>query len=328
VIRCGYCRTELPDEALFCGECGRSIAGRIDDEPVLHDGDGREADAGDVPVPVPEHEEQGACASCGATLQRGDIFCGECGDVVRPKGLHAAEHPDTAVIEPLPAWRTQSDRPGPRVPKIAFRDGAAPVAAEPGVAEPEVVEPGVAEPEVAAHAEPDLLAPELAVPGLPAAVPRPTPGFIAPFMPREPMSAPSSERAPTLAERLSEILDDVEDTRIVARVGAGEKFVLQFSTGESVRVSGSGLIGRNPRSEPAEFVDQFVRVTDPTRSVSKTHLEFGQDNGAFWVRDRYSGNGSMVREPERAPVRCEPGRRYLVPRGTRVDIADQFFVVS
>ena len=59
----------------------------------------------------------------------------------------------------------------------------------------------------------------------------------------------------------------------------GERFVLQFSTGESVTVSGTGLIGRNPALEPGEFVDELVTVFDEGKSVSKTHLEFGQEDG-------------------------------------------------
>ena len=107
-----------------------------------------------------------------------------------------------------------------------------------------------------------------------------------------------------------------------------DKFVLQFSTGESATVYGSGLIGRNPVAEPGEYVDHLVVIRDPGRSVSKTHLEFGQDSGAFWVLDRFSGNGSALREPAGSPKRCEPGRRYFIARGTRIDIGDQFFVVS
>jgi hypothetical protein len=62
--------------------------------------------------------------------------------------------------------------------------------------------------------------------------------------------------------------------------------------------------------------------------VSKSHLDFGQHDGALWVSDRYSGNGTIIRRPSEAALRCEPGRRYLVPRGSRVEIAEQFFVVS
>jgi hypothetical protein len=122
--------------------------------------------------------------------------------------------------------------------------------------------------------------------------------------------------------------DDIDATRIVAPGARGDRFVLQFSTGESVTVTGAGLLGRNPMPEPGEFFDAMVTISDPGKSVSKTHLEFGQEGGAFWVSDRYSGNGTVVREPERPARRCEPGKRYRIVRGTRVDIGEQFFVVS
>ena len=50
------------------------------------------------------------------------------------------------------------------------------------------------------------------------------------------------------------------------------------------------------------------------------------------VIDYGSGN---LRSVEKAlqnagaePVRCVPGRRHFIARGTRVEIGDQFFVVS
>ncbi|MEZ5189954.1 MAG: FHA domain-containing protein [Schumannella sp.] len=122
--------------------------------------------------------------------------------------------------------------------------------------------------------------------------------------------------------------EDVEATRLVTGGAGGDRFVLQFSTGESVTVTGSGLIGRNPAAQPGEFVDQLVSIFDVGKSVSKTHLEFGQEGGRFWVSDRYSTNGSVVRQPEAEARRCEPGRRYFVVRGTRIDVGEQFFVVS
>ena len=121
---------------------------------------------------------------------------------------------------------------------------------------------------------------------------------------------------------------DVAETRLVARSGRGERFVLQFSTGESVTVFGNGLLGRNPTPEPGEYFTDLVTIIDPGKSVSKTHLEFGRDAGAFWVSDRFSGNGSVVREPGAEPRRCEPGKRYRIMRGTRVDIGEQFVIVS
>jgi hypothetical protein len=122
--------------------------------------------------------------------------------------------------------------------------------------------------------------------------------------------------------------DELEQTLIVPRRDTGERFVLQFSTGESITVFGSGLLGRNPTPQPTEYFDQLVSITDPGKSVSKTHLEFGQEAGAFWVSDRFSGNGSAVREPESPARRLVAGKRYRVVRGTRVDIGEQFFVIS
>jgi hypothetical protein len=122
--------------------------------------------------------------------------------------------------------------------------------------------------------------------------------------------------------------DDFEQTLIVPRRDSGERFVLQFSTGESVTVSGSGLVGRNPMPQPGEFFDYLVSISDPGKSVSKTHLEFGQDAGAFWVSDRFSGNGSVVREPGMPPKRLGAGKRFRIVRGSRIDIGEQFFVVS
>ena len=108
----------------------------------------------------------------------------------------------------------------------------------------------------------------------------------------------------------------------------GSLFVLQFSTGETVSAHGTGLIGRRPLPQPAEHVDILVQINDLGRSVSKSHLEFGQHDGEFWISDRFSGNGTIIRRPDAASIRCEPGRRYLVPRGSRVEIADQFFIVN
>lgn len=147
-----------------------------------------------------------------------------------------------------------------------------------------------------------------------------------------PWGLPPGQPLPGEAAAAERFVDDPfvdeNDTRIVGPRGEGERFVLQFSTGESISVSGTGLLGRNPHAEPGEYFDSFVPISDPGRSVSKTHLEFGQDNGAFWVSDRFSGNGTVVREPDQAPRRTEPGKRYRVVRGTRIEIGEQFFIVS
>ncbi|MFF2273232.1 hypothetical protein ACFVTX_13200 [Agromyces sp. NPDC058136] len=115
---------------------------------------------------------------------------------------------------------------------------------------------------------------------------------------------------------------------LAAQSPAAPRFTLQFSTGETLTVHGTGLVGRRPLPQPGEEFDHLVQIADRTLSVSKTHLEFGEHDGTLWVADRFSGNGTVVRRPDDGALRCEPGRRYLVPRGSRVELAEQYFVVA
>ncbi len=114
----------------------------------------------------------------------------------------------------------------------------------------------------------------------------------------------------------------------VPPVTTAPRFVLAFSTGETRTVFGTGLIGRKPLPQPGEAFDHLVQIADRTLSVSKTHLEFGEHDGVMWIADRFSGNGTIVRRPDDGALRCEPGRRYLVPRGSRVELAEQSFTVA
>lgn len=180
--------------------------------------------------------------------------------------------------------------------------------------------------------------------------PRPSDTTIIHALPRQVVSVPLEQALPVAApaEPLSQA-GPLETDRLEVETGEpdpleaeerrwmassatarpeGERFQLQFSTGETVSVAGTGLLGRRPLPQPSEFFDHLIQINDVGMSVSKSHLEFGQEQGRLWVSDRFSANGTVIRRPDEAAVRCEPGRRYLVPRGTRVEIAEQFFVVS
>jgi hypothetical protein len=281
------------------------------------------------------------CRKCGSDLPAGAMFCAECGaTVTAPKLVEPQTRTrpgDTAIIQPLdlnasapeflepdfervPATPAPVLRPAPVVPPVVQPVVAAPVS-EP-VAEP-IVEPPVAELPVVAPAPP-LAEPEppaariQTTPARPAQQPAPRPlqpPVVAPPAPAAPVSTFESQH------------DDVEATRIV-RSRQGDRFVLQFSTGENSTVFGTGLIGRNPVMQPGEYVDQLVTIVDSGKSVSKTHLEFGQTAGVFWIIDRFSANGTVIRQPDVRPQRLDPGKRQTIARGTRVDIGEQFFVVS
>ncbi len=314
-MNCEVCGTELPHGALFCGECGRAVGNRT--AKTLHPDSGMPIEVAEPvstePVstePVstePVHTDPRDTAIIEPVV-RGKLpeLESELPDppVAGAAPLHQA--PDELADAPEPVAkrsRRKSTSAASAVAEVLLVDPepAAPEAAEPEIAEPEIAEPEITEPEVT---ERDVGSKE-------AAPPRPDP-------------FPWGDRGSAIFTDS----DEIEQTLIVPRRDTGERFVLQFSTGESVTVFGSGLLGRNPTPQPTEYFDQLVSISDPGKSVSKTHLEFGQEAGSFWVSDRFSGNGSAVREPESSPRRLVAGKRYRIVRGTRVDIGEQFFVVS
>lgn len=277
-MNCETCGTELPQGAMFCGECGRAVGVRV---MATHPDSG-------MPVAAPV-----AVAPVAAPAQPGDTR------IIDPLDLDLLEpvRADVAAISE-PDAEIEQDLP----PDIDAAADAAPDE------QPEQEHEPVSDPDPAPAPTPVQDAPLASTP--------------APM--RRPDPFPWGDRGAAIFSDS----DELEQTLIVPRRDNGERFVLQFSTGESVTVFGTGLLGRNPQPQPGEYFDQLVVITDPGKSVSKTHLEFGQDSGAFWVSDRYSGNGSVVREPEMPARRLEPGKRYRIVRGSRVDIGEQFFVVS
>jgi len=298
------------------------------------DGPGRSSDVPPAPAPAPsapQHPgahrgEETTSTGAGPWRRRGRrarVDVGPPPPLVLPgsstpsrDALAAAEAAERAAAALGPRGATSSDG-GSRV-------GGSPVGDAPGTARPPL-------PPGSAPAAPSSWAAPATAPGAP---PAPATGH------RDQPPAEVPARAggaspwagagrpdPSWQQARPDEDDDVDETRIVARRPWGVEYRLQFSTGETVTISGSGLLGRAPVVQPGETFDEVVRIVDPGKSVSKTHLEFGQDSGQLWVSDRWSGNGTAVRHGDEAPRRVQPGTRVRVHRGGRVDIGEQFFVV-
>lgn len=274
------------------------------------------------------------CEVCGTELPHGAMFCGECGRAVGARSV--ARNPDSGMpVQPVAGAPVIAPRSGPiPLPRVG------PPAQQPRdtvIIDPldlEKLARSSAPPTVLVSAPPQpepVPASEQEREPEPPVVPEPVPPVdIEQDLPPDVVAAERAGQFPW-GDRGASIFsdsDELEQTLIVPRRDQGERFVLQFSTGESVTVFGTGLLGRYPMPQPGEYFDQLVAISDPGKSVSKTHLEFGQESGSFWVSDRYSGNGSVVREPEMPPRRLIAGKRYRIVRGTRVDVGEQFFVVS
>lgn len=134
---------------------------------------------------------------------------------------------------------------------------------------------------------------------------------------------------------LSELFDSLPQEPVVlprfadeVELGTVTDFTVMLATGESVVMSRSALVGRMPLPGEDEDFEHLIVVHDPGRSVSKTHLELGVDQGQLWMKDRGSGNGSIVREPGVVPRRAQPGTRYDIVRGTRIDMGDLHLTIG
>ncbi|MET4580847.1 hypothetical protein ABIE21_000337 [Conyzicola nivalis] len=376
-MNCRNCGTELPTGALFCGECGTTVAVPRLVEPHTRPRPGDTAIIQPIDIRAPRLEFLEPDPADLASVRRDSPAEPDIEPPLEPAVDAAVETQSARMAEPVsepiaepaddaPQIETSSARP---VTGRAPAGQAGPSArARPRVPDPWPVTDHSSVPVVEASF-PTTIAPAPAAAGtsasapttaaVPAPVPEPapapaptaprrlTPPAAAPVSPplappavRTPLTPPASVAPPVVVPPVAEPIsrrpsnaafesqhDDVEATRIV-RGRQGDRFVLQFSTGENATVFGTGLVGRNPVLQPGEFVDQLVTILDQGKSVSKTHLEFGQTSGVFWVVDRFSANGTVVRQPDAPPQRLDPGKRQPVARGTRVDIGEQFFVVS
>lgn len=310
---CQHCGATLPPIAMFCGECGRSVAARTPVVPPVPLTSSVMPFSASEPLSItpatPPEPDEPLPPAPAAPVARGPWTSVAATPEVSSAPVTPAAPEPAAEGRLAAAIRPEAHR-CPRCGSPAEPDDlycgtcGEPLASDTRVIEPVaewVVEPVSAPPADRASAD---------------SVPETT-------------ADPSGPAAAVVDRGPEPVLEpDTESTRLVPRGSTGARFVLQFSTGESYTVIGSGIIGRNPHPEPGEVVDHIVTIVDPGRSVSKSHLEFGQDNGVFWVSDRHSGNGSVIREPGSEPRYCEPGRRYRVIRGTRIDLGEQFVIVS
>ncbi|WP_295122475.1 FHA domain-containing protein [uncultured Leifsonia sp.] len=123
------------------------------------------------------------------------------------------------------------------------------------------------------------------------------------------------------------LADGVDQTRIVVRTPR-VRFRLTFGNGEDHQVVGHSILGRRPTPQPGDESPRLITISDPERSVSKTHLELGIENGTLWISDRWSSNGTVLVTPHGVGRICDPGRRYEVEAGSTVEIGDVTFIVS
>jgi pSer/pThr/pTyr-binding forkhead associated (FHA) protein len=102
---------------------------------------------------------------------------------------------------------------------------------------------------------------------------------------------------------------------------------LVFSSGETVEVDRTVLVGRAPEPQRASSDNpRLVTVPSPQQEISSTHLEVragsGVDHGSAVVTDLGSTNGTVLVQPGLAPEDLQPGITVQLIPGAIIDLGD------
>lgn len=191
-----------------------------------------------------------------------------------------------------------------RAPSPPMPPAAESVPPEP---EPEPV-PALPEPEpVPVPPEPE---PEpVPAPSEPAPVVIPEPADALP----EPAPGPPPPPPPVRAESAPPVSAPPAAPPIPATAPSTRVWILTFDDREILEVERRTVFGRDPRPDDDE--DAVTRVlSDPDRTISKTHAAVWIDDDALWIEDRDSTHGVIVRRggaerrlSPRAPAPLAPG---------------------
>lgn len=104
---------------------------------------------------------------------------------------------------------------------------------------------------------------------------------------------------------------------------------IRVSTGQSVSLDRTVIIGRRPRSTRASGADlpHLIAVESPQQDISRSHLEIRPEGDTVVVVDLHTTNGSTLLRPGADPLRLHPGEPTLVLSADVVDLGDGVTVV-
>ncbi len=221
----------------------------------------------------------------------------------------AAHPPEAAVHRPPsqePPHSTEQSVPRPAAPAPAPAPASEPLAESEPVHRPQPVEPQPAKTSAAALSGPqqqDTVI--MAVPGYSTA------------QRTSDAAANADEDAPEASwARRSKAAPDAGIS------GIPPSATLNFSDGKRITLTETVLIGRNPRPGSSEVIGELIRVSDPGRSVSKTHVLIGVDDEGVWVVDRASTNGTIVTLADAQQIICTANQVVRLPDGAVVSFGD------
>ena len=139
----------------------------------------------------------------------------------------------------------------------------------------------------------------------------------------EPLDPPTTDPATNPAAADPDTADP--DTEPVAeRRTIVDGWVAELDDGREILVRGLVLLGRNPAPSEGEEDAELVKLSDESRTVSKTHLALGVDDAGLFVVDRGSTNGSTLTPPGQPTVPVVAFQAVSVSEGSVVSIGDHW----
>jgi hypothetical protein len=145
-----------------------------------------------------------------------------------------------------------------------------------------------------------------------------------------------------VSERVGEALPSAAPAEPPTRIGstqataaaipsqdpAGAVWLLSFDTGEQHLLHGTALIGRQPVAQQNHRGAELIKISDPSLTMSATHLAVIANEVGVWVEDLGSTNGSEVRAPNGRTQALAVRVRTPVSRGSRVRLGDRWMTVG
>ena len=138
--------------------------------------------------------------------------------------------------------------------------------------------------------------------------------------PRAKAKAAEVPQAPTPPQPLP--VDDGETRVSVPRHGKPSWRLTIPGIDLPVTLDGALFLGRNPAATPEFPSARVLPVTDPAKSISKTHAMLEIDGDQLWVHDLDSTNGVWVVPPGEDAIEVVPGTRAAIPAGADLELGD------
>ena len=95
--------------------------------------------------------------------------------------------------------------------------------------------------------------------------------------------------------------------------------MLYFSNREPVSISGALFVGRNPAATPQLAGAGMLAISDPEKTLSKTHALLEVEGDTLFVTDLHSTNGVIILLSDDSERLVEDGIRTAVPAGSTIE---------